>query len=121
MDRTVALVDSGASHSWRSPTVGAIAGSDPPDGESQSGVSGVKPAGQVPTSVRLYHGGGLSCLPLVTDIRRIVEAGASWEHPIVHSDTQRRLCLVARISIIRGDAADDREWPAMRCARHFIF
>ena len=78
-------------------------------------------AGQVPTSVRLYPGGGLSWLPLVTDIRRGVEAGASWEHPIVHSDTQRLLCLVARTSIIRGDAADDREWPAVRCARHFIF
>lgn len=75
----------------------------------------------VPTSVRLYPGGGLSRLPLVTHIRRVVEAGASWEHPIVHSDTQRRLCLIARISIIRGDAADDPEWPAMRCTRHFIF
>ena len=78
-------------------------------------------AGQGPTSVHLYPGGGLSWLPLVTAIRRGVEAGANWEHPIVHSDTQRRLCLVARISIIRGDAADDPEWPAMRCARHFIF
>jgi hypothetical protein len=121
MNRTVALVDSGASHSWRSPTVGAIAHSDPPDAESQSGVSGVRPAGQIPTSVRLYPGGGLSWLPLVTDIRRIVEAGASWEHPIVHSDIQRRLCLVASISIIRGDAAGDREWRAVRCVRHFVF
>ena len=42
MDRTVALLNSDASDVWLSPAVGAVAGSGPPAGESQSGVSGAK-------------------------------------------------------------------------------
>ena len=120
MNRTAPPVDSEASHSGPWPTVGAIADSYPP-AVNRKAMYLCEAAGRVPTSVRLYPGGGLSRLPLVTDIRRVMEAGASWEHPTVHSDTHGRLCLVARISILRGDAADDPEWPAMRCARHFIF